>query len=59
MLVGWWLCARAVSRKTPVYLKRKKNDLSQSRSGKEGEDQTAELGEEAEPDEAGQDGFGV
>ena len=34
-------------------------DLSQPRSGEEGEDQTAELGEEAEPDEAGQDGFGV
>ena len=34
-------------------------DLSQPHSGEEGEDQTAELGEEAEPDEAGQDGFGV
>ena len=33
--------------------------LSQPHSGEEGEDQTAELGEEAEPDEAGQDGFGV
>ena len=53
-LDGWWLWrAGCISQDTYLL------DLSQPHSGEEGEDQTAELGEEAEPDEAGQDGFGV
>ena len=50
--VGWWLVG-CISQDTYLLY------LSQPHSGEEGEDQTAELGEEAEPDEAGQDGFGV
>ena len=50
-LVGWLV--GCISQDTYLLF------LSQPHSGEEGEDQTAELGEEAEPDEAGQDGFGV